>query len=471
MRYVSTRGEATPLDFVEVTLAGLARDGGLYVPVSWPQFERDVVAGLAGRPYAEVAVELIRPFVGDAIPEHDLARMTREAYGNFRHPAVAPLVQFGVNEFLLELFHGPTLAFKDLAMQLLAQLMDHALAARGERTTIVVATSGDTGGAAIEAFRGRAHADVFVLFPQGRVSAVQRRMMTTAREDNVHALAIEGSFDDCQAIVKGMFNHHAFRDQARLSGVNSINWARIVAQIVYFFTAAVALGAPRRSIAFTVPTGNFGDVYAGYVAQRSGLPVDRLVIATNVNDILPRTIATGNYELREVVATSSPSMDIQVASNFERLLFDAYDRDSGAVRALMALLAQSSRFALSAGALSAIRTVFSAGRADADETAATMRTVLRETGRCIDPHTAVGVAVAEKENRDPSVPMVVLGTAHASKFPDAVEAACGVRPPLPDTLADLDRRPERVAALPVDRMAVERHILSVSRAAHQGAAA
>ena len=226
MRYVSTRGEATPLDFVEVTLAGLARDGGLYVPVSWPQFERDVIAGLAGRPYAEVAVELIRPFVGDAIPEHDLARMTREAYGNFRHPAVAPLVQFGVNEFLLELFHGPTLAFKDLAMQLLGRLMDHALAARGERTTIVVATSGDTGGAAIEAFRGRARADVFVLFPHGRVSAVQRRMMTTAPEDNVHALAIEGSFDDCQAIVKGMFNHHAFRDRARLSGVNSINWAQ-----------------------------------------------------------------------------------------------------------------------------------------------------------------------------------------------------------------------------------------------------
>ena len=332
MRYVSTRGEAPPLGFVEATLAGLARDGGLYVPAAWPRLDADTIAGFAGRPYAEVAVEVIRPFVGDAIPEHDLARMTREAYGNFRHPAVAPLVQFGASDFVLELFHGPTLAFKDVAMQLLGRLMDHVLAARGERTTIVVATSGDTGGAAVEAFRGRARADLFVLFPQGRISDVQRRMMTTVGDDNVHALAIEGTFDDCQAIVKGMFNHHAFRDRARLSGVNSINWARIVAQVVYYFTAAVALGSPHRKVAFTVPTGNFGDIYAGYVALCMGLPVDRLVIATNVNDILARTIATGTYELREVVPTSSPSMDIQVASNFERLLFDAYGRDGRAVR-------------------------------------------------------------------------------------------------------------------------------------------
>jgi threonine synthase len=471
VRYVSTRGEAPPLGFVEATLAGLARDGGLYVPATWPRFESDAIAGFAGRPYAEVAVEVIRPFVGDAIADQDIARMTREAYGSFRHPAVAPLIQFGVNDFVLELFHGPTLAFKDLAMQLLGRLMDHALAARGERTTIVVATSGDTGGAAVEAFRGRTRADLFVLFPQGRVSEVQRRMMTTVEAENVHALAIEGTFDDCQAIVKGMFNHHAFRDQARLSGVNSINWARIVAQVVYYFTAAVALGAPRRKVAFTVPTGNFGDVYAGYVARCMGLPVDRLAIATNVNDILARTVATGTYDLREVVPTSSPSMDIQVASNFERLLFDAYGRDGQAVRALMASLAQSGRFTLSEQALSAIRAVFSAGRADEGETAATIRTMLRETGHFIDPHTAVGVAVAEKETRDPSIPMVVLGTAHAAKFPAAVEAACGVRPPLPEWLADLDQRPERVHTLPVDQMAVEHHILSVSRAAHEGAAA
>jgi threonine synthase len=471
VRYVSTRGEAPPLGFVEAMLAGLARDGGLYVPVAWPRLDPPAIASFAGRPYAEVAVEVIRPFVGDAIAEPDLARMAREAYGNFRHPAVAPLVQFGVSDFVLELFHGPTLAFKDLAMQLLSRLMDHALEARGERTTIVVATSGDTGGAAIEAFRGRARTDVFVLFPQGRISDVQRRMMTTVEDDNVHALAIDGTFDDCQAVVKGMFNHHAFRDQARLSGVNSINWARIVAQVVYYFTAAVALGSPDRKVAFTVPTGNFGDVYAGFVALRMGLPIDRLLVATNVNDILARTVATGAYEPREVVATSSPSMDIQVASNFERLLFDAYGRDGRAVRNLMASLAQSQRFVLSARALSEVRAVFSADRADEDETAATMRTLLRETGRFIDPHTAVGVAVAEKETRDPSVPMIVLGTAHAAKFPDAVEAACGARPPLPEWLADLSERPERVATLPADQVAVERHILSVSRAAHEGAAA
>src|SRR5262249_6189938 len=270
---------------------------------------------------------VIGPFVGDAIPAYDLARMAREAYGNFRHPAVAPLVQFGVNDFVLELFHGPTLAFKDLAMQLLGRLMDHMLAAGGERTPIGVAPSGDTGAAAIDAFRARARADLFVLFPRGRISDVQRRMMTTVEDDNVHALEIDGTFDDCQAIVKGMFNHHAFRDQARLSGVNSINWARIVAQAVYYFTAAVALGSPRRQVAFTVPTGNFGDVYAGYVALRMGLPVDRLVIATNVNDILARAIASGSYAPREAVPTTSPAMDIQVASNFERALFDACSRD------------------------------------------------------------------------------------------------------------------------------------------------
>ncbi len=471
MRYVSTRGEVPPLGFVDVALAGLARDGGLYVPAAWPRLDVETIASFAGRPYAEVAVDVMRPFVGDAISDHDLSRLTRETYGNFHHPAVTPLMQVGTNDFILELFHGPTLAFKDLAMQFLAQLMDHALAARGERATIVVATSGDTGGAAIEAFRGRARVDLFVLFPRGRVSDVQRQMMTTALEENVHALAIEGTFDDCQAIVKGMFNHHGFRDQARLAGVNSINWARIVAQAVYYFTAAVVLGSPRRKVAFTVPTGNFGDIYAGYVALRLGLPIDRLVIATNVNDILVRTIATGSYDLREVVATSSPSMDIQVASNFERLMFEIHDRDAAVVRALMASLAQSGQFTLSARALMEVRAVFSADRADEDETAATIRTTLRETGHVIDPHTAVGVAVAEKESRDPSVPMVVLGTAHPAKFPDAVEAACGVRPPLPEWLADLAQRPERVTTLPVDQIAVERHILSVSRAAHEGAAA
>jgi threonine synthase len=471
VHYVSTRGEAPTLGFAEAMLAGLARDGGLYVPTAWPRFDAETIAGFAGRPYAEVAVEVIRPFIGDAIPESDLGRMTREAYGRFRHPAVAPLVQFGMSDFILELFHGPTLAFKDLAMQLLSRLMDEVLTARGERTTIVVATSGDTGGAAVEAFRGRARVDLFVLFPHGRISDVQRRMMTTVADDNVHTLAIDGTFDDCQALVKGMFNHQTFRDQVRLSGVNSINWARIVAQVVYYFTAAVALGSPGRKIAFTVPTGNFGDVYAGYVALCMGLPIDRLTVATNVNDILARTIATGAYELRDVVATSSPSMDIQVASNFERLVFDIYRRDGRVVRALMASLAQSRRFALSASALSALRAVFSADRADEDETAATIRTVLRETEQLIDPHTAVGIAVAEKEIRDQSIPMIVLGTAHPAKFPDAVEAASGVRPQLPEWLADLDRRPERVIRLPVDQKAIEHHIVTASRAAQEGAAA
>jgi len=471
MRHVSTRGEAAALGFTDVMLAGLARDGGLYVPERWPQLEPQTIGGFAGRPYAEVAVQVIRHFIDESIPVADLARMAQEAYGSFRHPAVAPLAQLGPNTFVLELFHGPTLAFKDLAMQLLGRLMDHALAARGERHTIVVATSGDTGGAAVEAFRDRHQVDLVVLFPNQRISDVQRRMITTADAANVHAVAIEGTFDDCQGIVKGLFNNQAFRERVSLSGVNSINWARIVAQAVYYFTAAVTLGAPYRKIAFTVPTGNFGDIYAGYVAQRLGLPIDRLVIATNVNDILTRTLATGIYEPREVLPTTSPSMDIQVASNFERLLFDAYGRDGSAVRALMASLAQSRRFTLSARALSYVRASFSAGRADEEEVAATIRTVRRETGNFVDPHTAVGIAVAEKEPHDQAVPMVVLSTAHAAKFPDAVEAACGIRPELPEWLSSLNRRPERVTVLPADQSAVERFVLTTSRTAQQGAAA
>ncbi len=471
MRHISTRGEAPALGFAEVMLAGLARDGGLYVPEAWPRLERDAILGFAGRPYAEVAVDVIGLFTGDAISEADLARMAREAYGNFRHSAVAPLTQLGTNTFALELFHGPTLAFKDLAMQLLARLMDHALAARGERRTVVVATSGDTGGAAVEAFRDKSQIDVVVLFPNGRISEVQRRMMTTAAAPNIHTLAIDGTFDDCQAIVKGLFNHAAFRERVRLSGVNSINWARIVAQTVYYFTAAVALGAPHRKVAFTVPTGNFGDIYAGYVAQRLGLPIDRLIIATNVNDILVRTLTTGTYELHGVVPTSSPSMDIQVASNFERALFDACGRDGGAVRALMGSLAQSHRFTLPAPALAHIRSWFSAGRADEEEVAATIRAVKRETGNFVDPHTAVGLAVAEKETRDPAVPMVVLSTAHPAKFPEAIETSCGVRPQLPEWLSDLNQRPERVTVLPADQSAVEHFVLGTSRAAQEGAAA
>jgi threonine synthase len=471
LRYISTRGEAPPLDFVEVMLAGLARDGGLYVPEQWPCLDAAAIAGFAGRPYAEVAAAIVQPFVGAAIAAQDLARMVQEAYGSFRHPATVPLSQLATSTFLLELFHGPTLAFKDLAMQLIARLIDHALAQRGERITIAVATSGDTGGAAVEAFRGRSQVDLVVLFPNGRISEVQRRMMTTVPDDNVHALAIDGTFDDCQAIVKGMFNHATFRDRVHLSSVNSINWARVVAQVVYYVTAAVALGAPHRKVAFTVPTGNFGDVYAGYVSMRMGLPIDRLLVATNVNDILARTLATGAYELRDVVSTSSPSMDIQVASNFERLLFEVYARDAKAVRAAMGSLTQSRRFSLSAPALAEIRTHFAADRADEAETAATIRTTRRETGHLVDPHTAVALAVAEKHVSDPSLPMIVLSTAHPAKFPDAVEAACGIRPKLPDWLADLDARPERVTSLAADQAAVEKFVLAASRAANNAGAA
>jgi threonine synthase len=471
VRYISTRGEAPSLGFIDVTLAGLARDGGLYVPDSWPVFSHAQIAALGGRAYAEVACEVARSFVGGTIADGDLARMAHEAYGSFHHPAVAPITQLGTNTFVLELFHGPTLAFKDLAMQFLARLMDHALTQRGERSTIVVATSGDTGGAAVEAFRGSARVDVVALYPHGRISQVQRRMMTTHPEANVHALAIEGTFDDCQAIVKGLFNHHRFRDDVRLSGVNSINWARIVAQVVYYFTAAIALGAPHRKVAFTVPTGNFGDVFAGYVAMRMGLPVERLVVATNVNDILVRTLKTGTYEVRDVTATASPSMDIQVSSNFERLLFDAYGRDPAPIRALMGSLAQSRRFSIAGGPLAEIRARFAADRADEDETAATIRAAQREAGYLIDPHTAVAVAVAEKEPRDPAVPMVVLSTAHPAKFPDAVKAASGITPRLPDWLTDLNTRPEKVAVLPPDQAAIEKFITAASRAAREGAAA
>ena len=470
MHYISTRGEAPPLDFVEAMLAGLARDGGLYVPEFWPVFAPERIASLAGLPYPELALEILRPFVDGTIPQDDLARMTSEAYGAFRHPAVVPLVQLGPRTFVLELFHGPTLAFKDLAMQLLARLMDHVLRQRGERATVICATSGDTGGAAVEAFRGCAQVDVVVLFPQNRISDVQRKMMTSVPDHNVHALAIEGTFDDCQAIVKSLFAHASFRDRVRLSAVNSINWARVVAQTVYYFAAALALGAPARRPAFTVPTGNFGDVLAGYIAARMGLPIDRLVIATNVNDILVRTLKTGTYELREVIATTSPSMDIQVSSNFERLLFDAYDRDSRAVRALMGSLAQSRRFTIARGALAAIRSRFSADRADEEESAATIRTLRREADYLLDPHSAVAFAVAEKEGGDRGVPMVVLSTAHPGKFPEAIERAAGIVPQLPACLSDLADRPERVQVLPADQNAVERYILGASRAA-QGVAA
>lgn len=470
MKYISTRGGAEALGFEDVLLAGLARDGGLYVPEVWPTLTPDTIASFRDKPFVEIAVEVIHPFTGDEISRDELRRMASEAYATFDTSEVTPLVEIKPGLTILELFHGPTLAFKDVAMQLLARLMDHVLEKRGARATIVGATSGDTGGAAIEAFRSSKRVDVVILFPKGRVSDVQRRMMTTPTEPNVHAVAIEGTFDDCQALVKAMFNDHAFRDRVELSGVNSINWARIVAQTVYYFTSAVALGAPARQVDFTVPTGNFGDIFAGYVAKRMGLPVRHLRIATNVNDILARTLKTGIYEVRQVHATASPSMDIQVSSNFERLLFEASGRDSAMVRGLMASLAQSGRFVLPDAVLAQIREDFDAGRADEAETRAEIRAAWRESGDLIDPHTAVALAVAERDNAESKIPDIVLSTAHAAKFPDAVEAACGTRPQLPVWLDGLMSRPEQITVVRNDLAEIERFVLSVSRAAKEGIA-
>jgi threonine synthase len=468
MRYVSTRGEAPRLGFSDAVLAGLARDGGLYVPEEWPSFSAAEIRAMRGLAYQELAVRLLEPYLGGEIGRDVFGRLVGEAYATFRHEAVCPLVQTAPNRFVLELFHGPTLAFKDVAMQLLARLMDHILAERGARATIVGATSGDTGGAAIEAFAGRDRSDVFILFPHGRVSPVQQRQMTTAAAANVHALAIEGNFDDCQGLVKGMFNDHAFRDHLSLSGVNSINWARIMAQIVYFFSSAISLGSPDRPVSFTVPTGNFGDIFAGHAAARMGLPVERLVIATNDNDILARALETGEYRTEAVVETTSPSMDIQISSNFERLLFEAAMRDAGTVRRSMAGLAQSGAFTIEAGPLVRIRGSFDAGRSTMAETAATISRTLAASGYLLDPHTATAMRVAE-DRADPAVPMVVLATAHPAKFPAAVEAACGERPPPPEILSGLMEKEEKFTVLPSTLEMVEDHIGRHARAAIQGA--
>ena len=463
MDYISTRGEAPSLGFCDALLAGLARDGGLYVPRKWPHMKKKEIRALRGKSYQDVAFAVLYPFTGGEIEEETFRQMINEAYATFRHPAVAPLVQTGPNAFVLELFHGTTLAFKDVAMQLLARLMDHVLTARGERATIVGATSGDTGGAAIDAFAGRDRTDIFILFPHEKVSPVQQRQMTTSKAKNVHALAIKGNFDDCQNLVKAMFNDAAFRDRLRISGVNSINWARIMAQVVYYFTAALSLGSPDRKVSFTVPTGNFGDIFAGYVAKKMGLPIDRLVVATNENDILARTLKTGRYEMRGVSATTSPSMDIQISSNFERLLFEAYDRDDAAIRSSMESLRQSGSFEIQPHALKAIRKEFRAAKASERQVAATIRDTLAETGYLLDPHTAVGVFVAKKFERENS-PMVTLSTAHPAKFPAAVKSACGIDPALPTWLADLMDREERFEVLDAELKAVETFVGQHARA-------
>ncbi len=438
MHYISTRGAAPVLTFGEAMMTGLARDGGLYVPQSVPQLD---MAGLAGLSYEDTAFRVMWPFLGDTFAPDEFRGLIEAAYRGFGHAARAPMVQLGPNHFLLELFHGPTLAFKDFAMQLIGQMMQASLAKTGGRVTVVGATSGDTGSAAMEAFRGLSNVDLFILYPHGRVSDVQRRQMTTPVESNVHALAMDGDFDDCQARVKDMFNDFAFRDAVRLAGVNSINWARVLSQVVYFVYSAVALGAPLRPVSFTVPTGNFGDIFAGYIARKMGLPIERLIIATNHNDILHRALTSGDYVTDGVKPSISPSMDIQVSSNFERALFDAYGRDGGAVAGLMAEL-KAGGFHISQGALQMLRDTFASGRCSEDETRATIRAVYVQTGEILCPHSAVGVKVAE-DFLGP-VPMITLATAHPAKFPDAVAGAMGTRPQLPPRMADLFDRPERL---------------------------
>ena len=447
MRYISTRGGAAPVSFTEALLAGLAPDGGLYVPEVWPQLSRDEIAGFAGKRYDEVAATILHHFTGQDWDPGDIESDCEDAYASFSHPAITPLRQLDSELWLLELFHGPTLAFKDVAMQLLARLYDRALAEQGRKLTIVCATSGDTGGAAVEAFRGSPNIDLVVLFPEGRISEVQRRFMTAAPEANVRCVSVDGTFDDCQAIVKAMFADREFARDVDLSGVNSINWARIVAQSVYYFTSAVALGAPDRKVSFSVPTGNFGDAFAGYVAHKMGLPIERIVVATNANAILGRAIRTGRYAKEGgVIATQSPAMDIQVASNFERLYFEAVGRDAAETRRAFEGFCKTAALDLPTQARGEIADLFDAAATSEAETAATMAETWRNAGLLIDPHTAVAVHAAE----DRAGPTIVLSTAHPAKFPDAVEAATGVRPPLPARVGDLYARPERITNLPAD---------------------
>lgn len=458
MQYVSTRGRAEALDFEGATLAGLASDGGLYLPERWPHFSAEEFAAMRGLSYVETAVRVIKPFVGDNLTEEELRDLCTQAYGRFAHAAVTPLVQLDHTHWLLELFHGPTLAFKDVALQLLGLLFETFLSRRDTHITIVGATSGDTGSAAIDAVAGRANIDIFMLHPAGRVSDVQRRQMTTVLAPNVHNIAVEGSFDDAQALVKRMFNDADFSTRFDLSAVNSINWARLVAQVVYYVYAGVRLGAPERPVAFAVPTGNFGDVFAGYVASRMGLPIERLIVATNVNDILHRALADGDYSQGTVIPTATPSMDIQVSSNFERLLFDLGGRDGVALAAQMAGFEATRAMRLTNAQREGAAALFSSARVDADEMARAMRWAYDAAGQVIDPHTAVGLAAARTADVDPSVPVVTLATAHAAKFRDAVERSTGVRPSLPSRTGDLFGREERFVTLPATFEAVTDYI-------------
>ncbi|MFN7148163.1 MAG: threonine synthase [Microthrixaceae bacterium] len=458
MNYVSTRGAAPALRFGDVLLAGLADDGGLYLPERWPELPS--LDELRGRSYSEIAVEVMWPFVRGEVPRDVFERIVRESYATFDTPDVCPVVPIGSTESgaplsLLELFRGPTLAFKDVALQLVGRLFDHVLTERGGRVCVLGATSGDTGSAAMDACAGLEHVDIFILFPDGRTSEVQRRQMTTLGAANAHAVALPGTFDDCQDLVKAAFADAAFRDEVHLSAVNSINWARVMAQIVYYVTAHLQVAPDGGPVSYVVPTGNFGNILAGWAAKQMGLPVDRLVVASNRNDILTRFFTTGTMEIREVVPTSSPSMDIQVSSNLERLLFEALGRDGAAVAEMMTRFRADGTVSIEVDVLEQLRSEFDSGRLDDESAAEVIRRIHGRIGLLLDPHSAIGVGVAESLRTDPSVPVVALGTAHPAKFPDAVEAATGIRPPLPEHLADLYERPERIEHIPADLASVQ----------------
>ena len=459
MQYVSTRGSAPTLDFAGVTLAGLANDGGLYVPAKWPRFSPEEIASMRGLPYAELAARVMQPFVGDCLTPESLRGLTAKAYGRFAHAAVTPLTQLDERQWLLELFHGPTLAFKDVALQMLGLLFEEFLAREDGTLTIVGATSGDTGSAAIDAVAGLDRVEIFMLHPKGRVSDVQRRQMTTVRAPNVHNIAIDGSFDDAQAMVKRIFADRDVTAKHRIGAVNSINWARLMAQVVYYFAASLQLGGPEREVAFSVPTGNFGDVFAGHVAERIGLPIKRLIVATNTNDILYRALSNGDYSAGEVTPTAAPSMDIQVSSNFERLLFDVGGRDGIALAEQMRGFEASKAMQLTNAQRDGAAALFTSMRADEDDMARAMRWACEDCAEIVDPHTAIGLHAARAVELPHDVPVVTLATAHPAKFPDAVERSTGTRPSLPARVGDLFAREEAYTELPGTYEAVRDHIL------------
>jgi threonine synthase len=446
MRYSSTRGSAPALDFAGVLLAGLANDGGLYIPETWPVFSAADMRAMQGLPYADLAAKIMAPFVCDGVVSFkDLQSMCRSAYAGFAHPATAPLIQLEPGLFALELFHGPTLAFKDFALQLAGRLFDHVLAAQDRTVTIVGATSGDTGSAAIEACRDRARVNIAILHPAGKTSEVQRRQMTTVQSANVCNIAVEGNFDDCQDLVKAMFADAPFRDEMHLSAVNSINWARIAGQIPYYFTAALALGAPDREVAVSVPTGNFGNILAAWAAAQMGLPIARFIVGSNRNDILTRFLASNDMTVRGVAESLSPSMDIQVSSNFERLLFEFLGRDAALTARTMTDFRATGRMAIADDVWRRARQQFTGFSLDDAGTLAEISRLYHTTSYLADPHSAVGIAAA-RAAAPVGLPVIVAATAHPAKFPDAMERAVGFRPGLPEHLKDLYTREERYSS-------------------------